>query len=122
MTNTQNGVRLERIDDLLDYTDAFDYLQTFYGGEDEASQDISSKTFTTSWSHHPSSRPPRLWTIGNAMADITSLPKRVVIALAHSVRHLVVFGLSDSFKRTTFFSKFLTRSHMLLNANTLTNL
>lgn len=56
------------------------------------------------------------------MADITSLPKQVVIALAHSVRHLAAFGLSDSFRRTTFFTKFLTRSHMLLNANTLTNL
>jgi len=47
MTNTQSGVRIERIDDILDYTDAFGYLQTFYGGEDRTFQESSTKTFAT---------------------------------------------------------------------------
>jgi hypothetical protein len=36
-------VRIERIDDVLDYTDAFGYLQTFYGGEDQAFQEVPLK-------------------------------------------------------------------------------
>ena len=48
MTNMHCGVRIERIDDILDYTDAFGYLQTFYGGEDQALQESSSKAFSTS--------------------------------------------------------------------------
>jgi len=48
MTNTQDGVRVERLDDVLDYTDAFGYLQTFYGGEDRAFQESTSRAFATS--------------------------------------------------------------------------
>jgi DNA mismatch repair protein MSH3 len=54
--------------------------------------------------------------------DVIGFPKPVVVALAHAVRYLISYGLSDAFKRTTFFTTFLTRSHMLLNANTLENL
>lgn len=56
------------------------------------------------------------------MAAVTDFPKRVVVALAHAIKHLSTFGLADALLETEFFSKFTTREHMLLNANTLINL
>lgn len=52
MTNTHSGVRIERIDNVLGYTDAFGYLQAFYGGEDRAFQESTSKAFATSKLRH----------------------------------------------------------------------
>ena len=52
MTNTHSGVRIERIDNVLGYTDAFGYLQTFYGGEDRAFQESTSKALATSKLRH----------------------------------------------------------------------
>lgn len=59
---------------------------------------------------------------GKLMAEVADFPKRVVIALAHAIKHLSAFRIADAFLETKFFSKFTTRAHMLLAANTLTNL
>jgi DNA mismatch repair protein MSH3 len=59
---------------------------------------------------------------GRLMAEVADFPKRVVIALAHAIKHLSAFSIADAFLETKFFSKFTTRAHMLLAANTLTNL
>ena len=56
------------------------------------------------------------------MAEITDLPKQVVVALAHAIEHLSKFGIAGALLETKFFTKFSTRAHMLLAANTLTNL
>jgi DNA mismatch repair protein MSH3 len=56
------------------------------------------------------------------MAAVTDFPKHVVIALAHTIKHLSEFSIADAFLETDFFSKFMTRAHMLLHGNTLTNL
>ena len=49
-------------------------------------------------------------------------PKQVIIALAHMVEHLSKFDISKVFRKQTRFKQFMERNHMLLNANTLTNL
>jgi len=59
---------------------------------------------------------------GKLLAELTDFPRRVVIALAHAIEHLSAFGVADAFLETKFFSKFASRVHMLLAANTLTNL
>lgn len=56
------------------------------------------------------------------MAAITDFPKLVVIALAQSLKYLTTFNVADALRETRFFAKFTERTHMLLNANTLTNL
>ena len=56
------------------------------------------------------------------MATIVGLPKTVVVALAHTIKYLTEFELSDVFVQTSMFTKFATRAHMLLNGNTLSNL
>lgn len=53
---------------------------------------------------------------------LTEYPKRVIIALAHMVEHLSKFNISRVFRKQTSFKQFMERNHMLLNANTLTNL
>ena len=56
------------------------------------------------------------------MAEITDFPKGVLVTLAHAIKYLSTFGIADAFLETRFFSKFASRAHMLLAANTLTNL
>lgn len=64
----------------------------------------------------------KLPSTGRLMAEVTDLPNQVVIALAHAIQYLSKFGIADAFLETKFFTKFSTRAHMLLAANTLTNL
>lgn len=56
------------------------------------------------------------------MAAIADFSKLVVIALAQSLKYLSTFNVADALRETRFFAKFTERTHMLLNANTLTNL
>ena len=56
------------------------------------------------------------------MAAITEFSKLVVIALGQSLKYLKTFNIADALRETRFFAKFTERTHMLLNANTLTNL
>lgn len=74
---------------------------------------------------HPLNSPNPIrhnWSTGTSMAVVVNLPRTVVVALAHTLQHLAVFGLTDSFMDASLFTKFTDRSHMLLNANTLINL
>lgn len=56
------------------------------------------------------------------MAAVSEFPKLVVQALAYAVKYLAAFHVEDCLRETKFFAKFSERTHMLLNANTLTNL
>ncbi|KAG8900331.1 Mismatch repair protein msh3 [Tulasnella sp. 417] len=56
------------------------------------------------------------------MATIVDFPKQVIIALAHAIQYLTNFKVADAFLEATFFSTFASRTHMLLNGTTLTNL
>lgn len=56
------------------------------------------------------------------MAAVTDFPHRVVIALAHSIKYLSAFNIADALFETQFFSRFSSKAHMLLAANTMTNL
>jgi hypothetical protein len=51
---------------------------------------------------------------GKLMAAVVDFPKRVVVVLAHAIKHLSAFSIADAFLETKFFSKFSTRAHMLL--------
>lgn len=56
------------------------------------------------------------------IGQLTGYPKLVVIALAHMVEYLSKFNISRVFRKQIRFKQFTERNHMLLNANTLTNL
>ncbi|KAL5529107.1 hypothetical protein ACEPAG_5081 [Sanghuangporus baumii] len=98
----RDRVRLEWYKEELDYTDSFKDLQTFYSRK----SNMASENFKS----------------GKLLAVVSDLPRKIVVALAHSLNHLNSFGLGDVLTQTQFFSKFTERQHMLLNANTLSNL
>ncbi|KAL7283069.1 hypothetical protein ACG7TL_002493 [Trametes sanguinea] len=103
-SHTEHRMRLERFSKQMSYTDAFTLLSKFYTDRGQ-SADAPNDTST-----------------GDLMAAITEFSKLVVIALAHAVKYLSTFHVADALRETRFFSKFTERTHMLLNANTLTNL
>ncbi|KLO18801.1 hypothetical protein SCHPADRAFT_819209 [Schizopora paradoxa] len=104
-TKDKKKTRIERIKKSLGYTQAFQGLSEFYSQKEKARSTASSN-----------------YTSGKLLADVSGLPQKVVIALAHVHNYLATFGLSEVLSQTDFFSKFTERQHMLLNANTLANL
>jgi DNA mismatch repair protein MSH3 len=56
------------------------------------------------------------------MAIIVDLPRTVMVALAHVLKHLAAFRLTDALMDASVFCKFTDRTHMLLNGNTLIHL
>ncbi|KDQ20147.1 hypothetical protein BOTBODRAFT_27560 [Botryobasidium botryosum FD-172 SS1] len=98
-------IRIERFNDRMDYSDAFSFVSTFYTSHDEDS-DTTSENLKS----------------GKLMASLVDFPNLVIIALAHAIKYLREFDLDSAFYRTNYFSKFTTKTHMLLNGNTLSNL
>ncbi|KAF9452264.1 DNA mismatch repair protein MSH3 [Macrolepiota fuliginosa MF-IS2] len=97
-------IRTEYIKTLMSYSDAFSAVSSFYTDKKRAV--AASDSFKS----------------GKLIAEITDFPKRVVIALAHAIKYLSKFNIADALLETKFFTKFTTRAHMLLAANTLINL
>ncbi|THU92169.1 hypothetical protein K435DRAFT_672535 [Dendrothele bispora CBS 962.96] len=103
-SSTSNGkIRRESFLKLMSYTDAFAYLSRYY----------SSKA---------SNKSVLIVDSGKLMAVISGFPRRVVVALAHTIKHLSDYNLADILSTTEFFSRFTNRCHMVLTANTLSNL
>ncbi|KAK7467062.1 Mismatch repair protein msh3 [Stygiomarasmius scandens] len=96
-SSTETGkVRSETFSTLMSYTDAFSFISNYY----------TSKASNRS---------------GELMAMISGFSRRVVIAIAHTIKYLSTYNLADALA-TKFFSKFTSQSHMVLTANTLNNL
>ncbi|GLB35404.1 putative DNA-binding domain of DNA mismatch repair MUTS family protein [Lyophyllum shimeji] len=103
-SSSDQKTRTEHFGKTMSYVDAFQSVSDFYTDKTKAA--VASESFKS----------------GRLMAEVAAFPKRVVIALAHAIRYLSAFSIADAFLETKFFSKFTTRAHMLLAANTLTNL
>ncbi|KAH9857640.1 muts domain V-domain-containing protein [Lenzites betulinus] len=101
---TDHRIRIEQFSKQMAYTDAFASLSKFYADKKEHAN--ASDGFKK----------------GDLMAAITEFSKLVVTALAQSLNYLSSFNVADALRETQFFSRFTERTHMLLNANTLTNL
>ncbi|KAI8369324.1 muts domain V-domain-containing protein [Radiomyces spectabilis] len=56
------------------------------------------------------------------ISEIVKLPDIIIKSLASTLRYLGDFGLEDALQLTKYFVHFSSRSHMLLNGNTLANL
>ncbi|KAF5324788.1 hypothetical protein D9611_004290 [Ephemerocybe angulata] len=101
---TGNKIRNEYFQRPMTYTTAFAQVSDFF--TDKTKFGAASESFRS----------------GKLMAEITDFPKGPLVALAHAIKHLSTFGIADAFLETRFFSRFASRAHMLLAANTLTNL
>ncbi|KAJ3512522.1 hypothetical protein NLJ89_g3471 [Agrocybe chaxingu] len=104
ISTTGTRIRTDKFSDIMNYTVAFEKVSQFY--TDKQKSAAASESFKS----------------GQLMASVADFPKRVVVALAHAIEHLSAFGIADAFLETKFFTKFATRAHMLLAANTLINL
>jgi len=104
------------------HTDAFSSVSKFYTNQNVST--VASIAFQSGMLKVQKlcSSPLIGFREGKLMADITSFPKRVVVALAHAIKYLSRFGLADVLLETSFFSRFTTQTHMLLAANSLINL
>ncbi|KAG9018923.1 Mismatch repair protein msh3 [Tulasnella sp. 427] len=96
--NVGRNIRVERFPEQMSYTEAFASVKDFYTSGERSSQR------------------------GDVMATLVDFPKQVIVALAHAIQYLVNFKVADAFLEATFFSTFASRTHMLLNGTTLTNL
>lgn len=104
-------MRIERFDEAQSYSDAFSYISKFYSENGSEGTGVHE---------------PREWIKLNFLLALVGLlteyPQQVVVALAHMIEHLSKFKISRLFRNQTRFKQFMERNHMLLNANTLTNL
>ncbi|CAE6462457.1 unnamed protein product [Rhizoctonia solani] len=99
-------IRVDRYKKQMSYTEAFELVSTFYRKHGDDSPENASEGFKS----------------GKLMGCVVDFPKNVVIALAHLMKHLESFQLSEVFLKTEFFTSFMNRSHMLVSGNSLHNL
>ncbi|KAI8145116.1 muts domain V-domain-containing protein [Fennellomyces sp. T-0311] len=96
-----DSVRIERmpqIDPFMsDHNAAFTYVSDFYSQRADGGPQV-------------------------AFSEILKLPPTVIKALAATIRYLSEFGIQHALNLTKYFVHFSSRSHMLLNGNTLANL
>ncbi|EGN95451.1 hypothetical protein SERLA73DRAFT_59941 [Serpula lacrymans var. lacrymans S7.3] len=105
--STENSKpRLERFNDTLTYTEAFDFVSGFYADKSKG------RSGNVDPAHD----------IEKLLASVTDFPQQVVIVLAHAIKYLSAFSIADAFLGIRFFMRFTNRTHMLLNGNTLVNL
>ncbi|GAB1517406.1 Mismatch repair protein msh3 [Rhizoctonia solani] len=104
--NQGSRIRVERYQDQMSYTEAFELVSAFYRKHGDDSPENASEGFKS----------------GKLMGCIVDFPKNVVIALARLMKHLESFQLSEVFLKTEFFTSFMNRSHMLVSGNSLHNL
>ena len=109
----------------MDYSDAFSFVSTFYTSRDQFS-DVASESLKSgklsAVSLNVASPFLSICVPGKLMASLVDFPKTVIVALAHAIKYLREFELDSAFYRTNYFAKFTTKTHMLLNGNTLSNL
>ncbi|CBF75474.1 hypothetical protein AN3749.2 [Aspergillus nidulans FGSC A4] len=58
----------------------------------------------------------------NLLQKVLGLPDQVTICLSAMIKHMTEYGLEHVLQLTKYFQHFSSRSHMLLNGNTLTSL
>jgi DNA mismatch repair protein MSH3 len=125
-------IRVEKILDIFDFSEAFNYLTNFYNSGRQSSGDsdgadpnrkyTNSGTLCQSFTARELRDTQIVRFLDPAMAGVVDLPNTVTIALAHTLQHLEAFGLAGTLMETSLFARFTTRSHMLLNASTISNL
>ncbi|KAJ1310165.1 hypothetical protein OPQ81_006909 [Rhizoctonia solani] len=99
-------IRIDRYEHQMSYSEAFELVSAFYRKHGDDSPGNASEGFKS----------------GKLMGCVVDFPKNVVIALAHLMKHLESFQLSEVFLKTEFFAPFMNRSHMLMSGNSLHNL
>ncbi|KAF9295757.1 Mismatch repair protein msh3 [Linnemannia elongata] len=115
---TQEDVRIERTDGFVKYDRAFSLVSEFYSSslkEEQLKQKIKGEGGNADGQAKKSQKEALLKTV-------LGLSKELIVALSAILSHLTAFGLASIFRLSKYFECFTSRSHMLLNGNTIANL
>ncbi|KAF9411441.1 Mismatch repair protein msh3, partial [Podila epigama] len=112
----QDDVRIERTNGFVKYDKAFSLVSEFYSNSVKQEREVKG-------TKHKSGPPSRGPTPMEALLNtVLGLSKNLMITLAAIITHLTDFGLARIFRLSKYFECFTSRSHMLLNGNTIANL
>ncbi|KAG0259395.1 Mismatch repair protein msh3 [Mortierella polycephala] len=111
----QDDVRIERTAGFVKYDKAFTTVSTFYSDslKDEQLEQRSKGATSVSTKHSQ---------MEVLLKTVLGLSRNLIVALAAMITHLTDFGLAPVFRLSKYFECFTSRSHMLLNGNTISNL
>ncbi|KAF8963823.1 Mismatch repair protein msh3, partial [Entomortierella lignicola] len=115
MSSGQDGIRIERTNGFLKHDKAFSLVSEFYSKNLKEEQSSVKTKGTAS----DSSKKSQMETL---LKTVLGLSRNSIIALAAMITHLTDFGLAPVFRLSKYFECFTSRSHMLLNGNTISNL
>ncbi|KAF9987234.1 Mismatch repair protein msh3 [Mortierella antarctica] len=112
-----DDVRIERTEGFVKHDRAFTIVSEFYSEslKDEQLQRRNQGQDAESSSTKHSQMEALLKTV-------SGLSRNLIVALSAIITHLTDFGLAPVFRLSKYFECFTSRSHMLLNGNTLSNL
>jgi DNA mismatch repair protein MSH3 len=109
-SRSQDDVRIERTKEFVRYEVAFKLVSEFY------STSLKEETRDTSTGSAKQFKSEAL------LKTVLNLPRNLIITLSAMISHMKEFGLASVFQLSKYFECFTSRSHMLLNGNTLSNL
>lgn len=115
---TQEDVRIERTDGFIKYARAFSLVSEFYTDSLKEEQ-LEHKTGREGSSADDRAKKSQKEAL---LKTVLGLSKELIIALSAILTHLTAFGLASIFRLSKYFECFTSRSHMLLNGNTISNL
>lgn len=111
----QDDVRIERTEGFVKYDKAFNLVSEFYSSNVKQEQQEKGSQKSKGETSAPTPMEALLNTV-------LGLSKNLTIALSAIIAHLTDFGLAPIFRLSKYFECFTSRSHMLLNGNTIANL
>ncbi|KAG0277073.1 Mismatch repair protein msh3 [Linnemannia exigua] len=115
----QDDVRIERTDGFIKYDRAFSLVTEFYSDslkEEQLKHKIQGERGGGADAQAKKSQKEAL------LKTVLGLSKELIVALSAILTHLSAFGLASIFRLSKYFECFTSRSHMLLNGNTISNL
>ena len=114
VTSSQDDVRIERTNGFLKYDRAFTLVSEFYAEAVKEEQQASGSSGTKTGNSKSQAEV--------LLTTVLSLSRNLIVVLAAMITHLSDFGLAPVFRLSKYFECFTSRSHMLLNGNTISNL
>ncbi|KAF9919211.1 Mismatch repair protein msh3, partial [Linnemannia zychae] len=114
---SQDDVRIERTDGFVKYDRAFSLVSDFYSDnlkEEQLKQRLQENVGEAGQAKRSQKEA--------LLKTVLSLSKELIVALSAILTHLTAFGLASIFRLSKYFECFTSRSHMLLNGNTISNL
>ncbi|KAF9946228.1 Mismatch repair protein msh3 [Mortierella alpina] len=112
-----DDVRIERTEGFVKHDKAFTIVSEFY------SESLKEEQFQLrNQGQDAGSSSTKHSQMEALLKTVLGLSRNLIVALAAIITHLTDFGLAPVFRLSKYFECFTSRSHMLLNGNTISNL